>query len=857
MYFQNKNARIAMLATVGIGALAMSSNAQAQTITPVVDVCTGLSLDPSLVTDIVGETVQPVEDLETVLNGLVLSPLLVGLGLPVLNSDLATTLDTIANGNQLSLTVLDTDGNIVTSSDACNVTADGFTLDQEAGISIGGNAITGLGADGLGASAGELDAIAFGNSASTSAGATGAIAIGANASVSEVDGVALGNGASVTFANSVAIGAGSVTSRGAVAGYSSPGLTGTFDSVGEVSVGAPGAERQITNLAPGTAATDAATVGQVQGALDAVDALADVAVQYDDGTYATVTLQGASGTTVTNVADGALNGTSTDAVNGSQLFATNQNVQVNADAITALDGRVTVNEGDIANLDGRVTVNETDIANLDGRVTVNEGDIAALDGRVTVNEGDIANLDGRVTVNEGDIANLDGRVTTNETDIANLDGRVTTNETDIANLDGRVTTNETDIANLDGRVTVNEGDIANLDGRVTTNETDIANIDNRVTVNEGDIANLDGRVTVNETDIANLDGRVTVNEGDIANLDGRVTVNEGDIANIDGRVTVNETDIANIDSRVTVNEGDIVAIDGRVTTNETAITNLQTQVANVPLGYVDDVDGTTPSSSPTQTVAMIGAAAGPVTLTNVASGALSATSSDAVNGSQLHATNMQVDQNTTNIANNAADITTNASNIATNATNIANNTANISQNTSDIEIIQNNLAGSTVVAVQYSDASNPRYSNGGVVSQDVTLVGLDPNATVGLHNVADAVDAFDAVNLRQMQSGIDAALATANAYTDMRFAEIAFDLDDVRRASYAGTAGALAVSGLPQVIESEGQMIAGAIGHYRGETAFAIGYSASSSDGRAVFKFNGTVDTHGYAGISTGAGFAF
>ena len=116
---------------------------------------------------------------------------------------------------------------------------------------------------------------------------------------------------------------------------------------------------------------------------------------------------------------------------------------------------------------------------------------------------------------------------------------------------------------------------------------------------------------------------------------------------------------------------------------------------------------------------------------------------------------------------------------------------------------------------------------------------------------------FDAVNLRQLQSGIDAALAQSNAYTDMRFAEIAFDLDKVRRASYAGTAGALAVSGLPQVIESEGQMMAGAIGHYRGETAFAIGYSASSDDGRAVFKFNGTVDTHGYAGISTGAGFAF
>ena len=154
MYLKKTTTRVAMMATVGISALAMSSNAQAQSVTPVVDVCTGLSLDPSLVTDIVGETVQPVEDIETVLNGLVLSPLLSALGLPVLNSDLSTTLDNIANGNQLALTVLDTDGNIVTSSDACNVTADGYTLNQEAGIAIGGNSITGLGANGLDASAG-------------------------------------------------------------------------------------------------------------------------------------------------------------------------------------------------------------------------------------------------------------------------------------------------------------------------------------------------------------------------------------------------------------------------------------------------------------------------------------------------------------------------------------------------------------------------------------------------------------------------------------------------------------------------------------------------------------------------------
>ena len=113
------------------------------------------------------------------------------------------------------------------------------------------------------------------------------------------------------------------------------------------------------------------------------------------------------------------------------------------------------------------------------------------------------------------------------------------------------------------------------------------------------------------------------------------------------------------------------------------------------------------------------------------------------------------------------------------------------------------------------------------------------------------------MNLRQLQSGVDAAIAASNSYTDARIEQLGFDLQKVRKASNAGTAGALAVAGLPQVIEADTRMMAGAIGHYRGETAFALGLSGSSNDGRAVFKLNGTVDTRGSAGISTGAGFSF
>ena len=174
----------------------------------------------------------------------------------------------------------------------------------------------------------------------------------------------------------------------------------------------------------------------------------------------------------------------------------------------------------------------------------------------------------------------------------------------------------------------------------------------------------------NEGDIASLDGRVTVNEGDIASLDGRVTTNEGDITNLDGRVTTAEGNISTIDTRVTVNEGSIVSI--------------QAQLDNAPVTYVSDADGTTPSAVPTDTVAFVAASGGAARVTNVAAGAISATSTDAINGSQMYAMDERV-----------------------------------TQNGSDITTIRNNLEGSTVVAVQYSDPNNPKVSNGGTITNDV------------------------------------------------------------------------------------------------------------------------------------------
>ncbi len=182
-----------------------------------------------------------------------------------------------------------------------------------------------------------MNSIAFGNGAATNAAATNSIAIGANATIDflGVNSTALGSGANVTVANSVALGAGSTAIVGAETDYMAYGLTATQTSVGEVSIGSAGNARKITNVAAGSAATDAVNVSQLQ----AVD---DGAVKYDPlSLKMTVTLGGplsvdggtTGGTRITNLSKGAVNATSTDAVNGSQLFGITSGMTSNMDAL--------------------------------------------------------------------------------------------------------------------------------------------------------------------------------------------------------------------------------------------------------------------------------------------------------------------------------------------------------------------------------------------------------------------------------------------------------------------------------------------------------------------------------------------
>ncbi|HEY4350810.1 MAG TPA: hypothetical protein VGN31_06260, partial [Paraburkholderia sp.] len=88
--------------------------------------------------------------------------------------------------------------------------------------------------------------------------------------------------------------------------------------------------RQLEGVAAGKADTDAVNLAQLKAAglnVDTSGAVTNSFVAYDDATKGKITLAGGTaGTSITNVKAGALSAASTDAVNGSQLFATNANV---------------------------------------------------------------------------------------------------------------------------------------------------------------------------------------------------------------------------------------------------------------------------------------------------------------------------------------------------------------------------------------------------------------------------------------------------------------------------------------------------------------------------------------------------
>src|SRR5260363_80271 len=154
--------------------------------------------------------------------------------------------------------------------------------------------------------------------------------------------------------------------------------------------------------------------------------------------------------------------------------------------------------------------------------------------------------------------------------------------------------------------------------------------------------------------------------------------------------------------------------------------------------------------------------------------------------------------------------------------------------------------GQMNAAIDTRSAHYDHNSDGSIDDKNMTF-GAN-GKPVALHNIAAGTADNDAVNVEQLNQGLNNTLAKAREYTDERF-------DSFKRNADAGVAAALAATGLPQPSDPGKSVMAVAGGLYQGQSAVAVGLSTITSDSHWIFKVSGTTNNRGKIGGIVGAGY--
>ena len=515
------------------------------------------------------------------------------------------------------------------------------------------------------------------------------------------------------------------------------------------------------------------TVGSLQGAM--ADALA-----YDDTTHASVTLGGASASApvaLRNVASGELSATSTEAVNGSQLYATNQQVSTNTTSITNLDGRVTTVEGDVTNLDGRVTTVEGSVTSLTNQMntgTVGLVQQAAAGAGLTVGK----DTDGTSV----DFADKDGNARTltsigagtADTDAANV-GQLkgTANSVAVAlgggasmNADGTLgaptytvqggTQHDvgTALDALDGGLTAAQGDVTSLQGTVGSLQGAMADAlayddTTHASVTLGG-ASASAPVALRNVASGELSATSTeaVNGSQLYATNQQVSANATSITNLDGRVTTVEGDVTNLDGRVTTVEGSVTSLTNQMNTGTVGL--VQQAAAGAGLTVGKDTDGTSvdfaDKDGNARTLTSIGAGTADTDAVNVSQLKSSLASAGLVDDDGNAVAAVTYDKNADGTPNHGS--VTMGGGKASGPVTIKNVAAGV-DDTDAVNVSQLKAtglvdgSGNAMDAVVYDAGSNRGM---------ITLGGAGALAPVTLTNVANGKSMYDAVNFGQLSS---------------------------------------------------------------------------------------------------------
>ena len=612
--------------------------------------------------------------------------------------------------------------------------------------------------------------VALGNKA-TASGAT-SVALGNQSTASGDDSTAFGNGAKAIGTNSVALGAGS-----------------TAQEDNSVAVGNSTTQRQITYVAKGdinSSSTDAVTgaqiyslsqsvadrlgggasvnsdgtvnaplyevgtgiyntVGSALSALNtsitnteaSVAGLADDALLWDDSASAFSANHAGSASKITNLAAGSLTADSTDAVNGSQLFDTNEKVDQNTADITTNTDSINQNTANITANTDSINQNTTDIAANTTSINQNTTDIATNTTNINNLSDAVTTLTDDALLWDADSGAFSAKHNGSASKITNLAaGTLAADSTDAVNGSQLFDTNE--------KVDQNTADITINTDSINQNTTDIA-------TNTTNINNLSDSVTTLTDDALLWDaasGAFNANRNGSASK--IINVAAGDLSE-DSTDAVNGSQLYETNQKVDQNTSDIADIN-------TTITNLSTDALSW-----DETTSSFSASHGSSTANKI---------TNVAAGDLSESSTDAVNGSQLFETNEKVDQNTTDIAANTTNITQNSTAIE-----------NLNTSVSDINT---SITGLTDNALLWDEDIGAFSANHGGSTSKIT------NVAAGVLS-EDSTDAVNGSQLYETNQKVDqntSAIADINtSITNLGTDALSWDDEEGAFSASHGTSG--------------------------------------------------------------------
>ncbi|ENK2458695.1 YadA-like family protein [Escherichia coli] len=521
---------------------------------------------------------------------------------------------------------------------------------------------------GQGNKANGADAIALGNGSQSSG--LNAIALGKASVVTGDNSLALGSNTNANGINSVALGAGSIA-----------------DQDDSVSVGSDSLQRKIVNVKNGTIKADShdaingsqlyaisdsvakrlgggssvnvddGTVkaptynlknGNKNNVGDALTVLDQFTLQWDQNRDKYSAAHGSStASVITDVADGAVSDSSKDAVNGSQLKATNDDVETNTTNIATNTGNIATNTANIA-------TNTTNITNLTDTVGDLKDDALLWNGTAfnaahgTETTSTITNVkagtlsdDSTDAVNGSQLKDTNDNVATNTTNIASNTANIATNTSNIADNTANIATNTSNIADNTANIATNTSNIAGNTANIATNTTNIA-------ANTTSINSLNTSVDALEQDAMLWNG-TAFNAAHGTETTSTITNVKAGTLSDDSTDAVNGSQLKATNDNVATNTTNIASNTANIATNTANINTLNTSIDTLEQDAML-WNGTAYSAAHgTETAS---------TITNVKAGTLSENSTDAVNGAQLNATNENVATNTTNIAANTASINT-------------------------------------------------------------------------------------------------------------------------------------------------------------------------------------------------------